>query len=270
MHIMTNEEMVIQYQGGNKQALEQLLEANKGFIHKVSMKLYLGKDNAVDQEDLLQECRIGMIKAADRYKSDMANNFLTYAYYWMYQGMYRFMYPKRSMVNSRLKFVSLNVPISEDGETELSDTLGQEDEEFCSVEDSIYHQELNQEIRQAMNDTLSEKQRQVIFMRYGFNGTIYTLEQTGEHMGFTGARAREVERESLRKLRSSRWGRIRMAEYYAEYEKRIAREEAERDRAREEHKKYMAQMEMEMKILHEQGMNAYIEYLKDKKKQQLA
>ena len=47
MRIMTNEEMVIQYQGGNKQALEQLLEANKGFIHKVSMKLYIGKDNAV-------------------------------------------------------------------------------------------------------------------------------------------------------------------------------------------------------------------------------
>lgn len=209
---MTNEEMVIQYQSGNKQALEQLLEANKGFIHKVSMKLYSGKDNAVDQEDLLQECRIGMIKAADRYKSDMANNFLTYAYYWMYQGMYRFMYPKKNMINSRLKFVSLNVPIGEDGEQELSDTLGQEDEEFCSIEESIYHQELNQELRQAIDDNLSEKQREVIYMRYGFNGTIYTLEQTGEHMGFTGARAREVERESLRKLRSSRWGRMRRAE----------------------------------------------------------
>ena len=63
------------------------------------------------------------------------------------------------MVNYRFKCVSLNVPLGEDGEQELSDTLGQDDEEFCSIEDSIYHQELNQELYQAMNDNLSEKQQ---------------------------------------------------------------------------------------------------------------
>lgn len=214
---MTNEELVKLYQEGDKQALETLLEVNRGFIYKVSLKMYTGKDNAVDHDDLLQECRIGMIKAADKYKSDMGIKFLTYAYYLVYRGMYRFMYPKRNMVNSTLKFISLNVQIGESEDSELGDTLGEEDEEFCSVEDSIYHQELNRELRQAMNDNLNEKEMNVIFLRYGFNGNICTLEQTGVKLGFSGARARELERQSLRRLRSSRWGRIKSLEKRQEY-----------------------------------------------------
>ena len=214
---MTNEELVKLYQEGDKQALEMLLEVNKGFIYKVSVKMYTGKDNAIDHDDLLQECRIGMIKAADKYKSDMAANFLTYAYYWMYQFMYRFMYPKRNMVNSRLKFISLNVQIGESEDIELGDTLGEEDEEFCSVEDSIYHQELNRELRQAMNDNLNEKEMNVIYLRYGFDSDICTLEQTGEKLGFSRARAWELERQSLRRLRSSRWGRMKRLENRQEY-----------------------------------------------------
>lgn len=214
---MTNEELVKLYQAGDKQALETLLEVNRGFIYKVSLKVYTGKDNAIDHDDLLQECRIGMIKAADKYKSNMAANFITYAYYWMYQGMYRLMYPKRSMVNSTLKFVSLNVPIGQDEEMELGDILGQDDEELCSVEDSIYHQELNQELHQAMNDYLNEKEMNVIFLRYGFDCDICTLEQTGEKLGFSGARVRELERQSIRRLRSSRWGRMKCLERRREY-----------------------------------------------------
>lgn len=209
---MTNEELVKLYQEGDKHTLETLLEANKGFIYKVSMKFFTGHDNSIDQDDLIQEGRIGMIKAADKYKIGMETSFTSYAYYWVYQTMYRFMYPKRNMINSKLRFVSLNVPVGEDGETELGDVLADGKDEFCSVEESIYHQELNRELRQAMNDNLNEEEMNVIFLRYGFNSNICTLEQTGEKLGFSCARARELERQSLRRLRSSRWGRMRMSE----------------------------------------------------------
>ena len=57
-------------------------------------------------------------------------------------------------------------------------------------------------------------------MRYGFNGTVCTLDQTGERLEFTGARTRELERQSLRKLRSSRWGRLKHLENRQEQESR--------------------------------------------------
>lgn len=244
MYIMTNEEMVIQYQGGNKQALEQLLEANKGFIHKVSMKLYSDKDNAVSQEDLLQECRIGMIKAADRYKSDMANNFLTYAYYWMYQGMYRFMYPKRSMVNSRLKFVSLNVKVGDEEETELGDMLADDKDEFCNIEDSIYHQELNSEIQQLIEDNLTPQQRQVIYLRYGFNCNIHTFQEIGESLGVTSQRIKQIEAKSMRTLRTTRWAGKRIDEHNEEFKKRSAWEDEQRERRIKEREERWKQFKM--------------------------
>lgn len=242
---MTNEEMVIQYQGGNKQALEQLLEANKGFIHKVARKFYIGRDHAIDQDDLIQEGRIGMIKAANKYKIDMDANFLSYAYYWIYQSIHRFMYPSRAKRESELKFVSLNVPVGDEGETELGDILVDAADELCGVEESIYHQELNKEIHAAINEVLNEQQKQVIFMRYGFNCNIHTLEQIGEVLGVTKERIRQVEVKSLRRLRTSKWGRIRMTEYNAEYEKRAAREDEQRNKRMKEYQNRWDQFKME-------------------------
>lgn len=214
---MTNEELVKLYQEGEQSALEKLIEVNKGFIYKVSMKIYTGRDQAIDQEDLLQEGRIGLIVAAEKYDITGDVQFVSYAYYWIYQKMYRFMYPKTSMVNSKLKFVSLNTPIGENGEMELGDMLGEEQEEFCSVEESVYHRQLNEELHQAMNENLNVQQRQVIFMRYGFNCGIHTLEQVGKTLGVTRERVRAVESKAMRLIRTSRWGRMKIQERKIEF-----------------------------------------------------
>ncbi len=214
---MTNEELVQLYQDGDKRALERLLEANKGLVYKVSMKFYTERDNAIDQDDLVQEGRIGLIVAAEKYDINGDVPFASYAYYWIYQKMYRFMYPKRSMVNNNLKFVSLNTPIGEDGEMELGDTLGEEQEEFCSVEESVYHQQLNEELHQAMDENLNEQQRQVLFMRYGLNCRVHTLEQAGEVIGVTKQRVKSIEDKSMRLIRASRWGRMKMLEKKIEF-----------------------------------------------------
>lgn len=121
------------------------------------------------------------------------------------------------MIKSSLKFVSLNTPIGEDGEMELGDTLGEEQEEFCSVEDSIYHQELAEELRQAMNDNLTLQQRQVLLFRFGFECNVHTLEETGKEIGVTRERVRQIEVNSLRKLRSCRWARMRYLEFRQEH-----------------------------------------------------
>ena len=236
---MTNEELVQLYQDGDKRALERLLEANKGLVYKVSMKFYTESDNAIDQDDLIQEGRIGLIVAAQKYDINGDVPFASYAYYWIYQKMHRFVYPKRNMVNSTLKFVSLNTPIGEDGEMELGDTLGEEQKEFCSVEESVYHQQLKEELGVAISDLLNQQQRKVIFMRYGFDCNIHTLEQAGEALGVTKERVRQVEAKSLRLLRTSKWGRMRHLEFRIEHGRNASKLtiQEENDRRKEEQEK---------------------------------
>ncbi len=260
---MTNEELVKLYQGGNKEPLERLLEANKGLIYKVSMKFYTERDNAIDQDDLIQEGRIGLIVATEKYDINGDVPFASYAYYWIYQKMYRFMYPKRNMVNSMLKFVSLNTPIGEDGEMELGDTLGEEQEEFCRVEESVYHQQLKEELRVAINEVLNQQQKKVIFMRYGFDCNIHTLEQTGEALGVTKERVRQVEVKSLRLLRTSKWGRMRHLEFRIEYGRNASKLTIQEENARhkeEQEKDYNWGTRM---VEQYGGIDGYIKHMKE-------
>lgn len=52
---MSNEELVLKYQKGDKQALESIIRANEKMVIKLANKFYTEKTNAVDKNDLIQE-----------------------------------------------------------------------------------------------------------------------------------------------------------------------------------------------------------------------
>lgn len=56
------------------------------------MKFYTECDSAIDQDDLIQEGRIGLIVAAGKYDINGDVPFASYAYYWIYQKMHRFIH----------------------------------------------------------------------------------------------------------------------------------------------------------------------------------
>lgn len=67
---MSNEELVKLYQEGNKEALKELIEQNRGIIFKMANKFYIGQTNSISVEDLEQEGYIGLMIAAQKYKFD--------------------------------------------------------------------------------------------------------------------------------------------------------------------------------------------------------
>lgn len=198
------------YQKGDAKALEELVKRNDGLIHIIARKFNIENIASIDYADLVQEGTIGLITAADKYKFNIENKalFTTYAVYWIRQKISRFI--KYRNTNSE---TSLNKPVyGEDDEIELADTIVSEDDEFCKVEDSVYYQQLREELTEVMQKQLSLKQRQVIQLRYGFDGKEYTLQETGEIFDVSIERARQIERESLSKMRNSTWGRMKMSE----------------------------------------------------------
>jgi RNA polymerase primary sigma factor len=104
------------------------------------------------------------------------------------------------MEMGRREPVSLQAPVGE--ETELGDLIEEVDSEnqFNEVEDAL----LREEIGQAVEELLDDRERRVVALRYGLeNGQPMSLRETGKVLGLSGERVRLIEREALRKLKAS-------------------------------------------------------------------
>jgi RNA polymerase primary sigma factor len=96
--------------------------------------------------------------------------------------------------------VSLETPVGDEGEHTLGDFLT--DEELPSPTEFASAQLLREDLSAAL-DHLSERERRIIDLRYGLvDGRRRTLEEVGRALGMTRERARQIEAEALRRLRS--------------------------------------------------------------------
>lgn len=73
---MNDIEIVKKAQGGDQEAVSQILDKYKGFVIMNSRKFFL---NGADREDLQQEGMIGLIKAIRRYDDGRNASFSTFA-----------------------------------------------------------------------------------------------------------------------------------------------------------------------------------------------
>jgi RNA polymerase primary sigma factor len=96
---------------------------------------------------------------------------------------------------------SLDRPVGEDGETALGELLESEGETPAEeVEVSLREETLRSAV-----ESLPERERQVVKLRYGINGDEPTpLRETGRRLGLSPERVRQVESEALKRLAVSR------------------------------------------------------------------
>lgn len=72
-----------------------------------------------------------------------------------------------------------------------------------SIEQRIYQRELISDLQRLLNE-LDERQRAVLSLRYGLDGTVpCTLAEIGRRMKLSRERVRQIEREAIRSLRAS-------------------------------------------------------------------
>ena len=95
--------------------------------------------------------------------------------------------------------VSLEKPVGESDESELGDLVPDETvaEPFETATENLQRQDV-----QRVLDALPERERQVIELRYGLRGhEPLTLEEVGRAFGVTRERIRQIETNTLRKLK---------------------------------------------------------------------
>ena len=96
--------------------------------------------------------------------------------------------------------VSLEKPIGEEEESELGDFVQDEQAESPDVQASL---SLRREDIERALDSLPERERKVIELRFGLNGgQPCTLEEVGRAFGVTRERIRQIENNTLKKLES--------------------------------------------------------------------
>ncbi len=108
--------------------------------------------------------------------------------------------------------ISLEMPIGEEEDSSLGDFI--EDEKLPAPADAAGRQLLREQVEEVL-ETLTERERQVLYMRYGLDdGRNRTLEDVGKQVGVTRERIRQIEAKALRKLRHP--DRARMLRDYLE------------------------------------------------------
>jgi RNA polymerase primary sigma factor len=95
--------------------------------------------------------------------------------------------------------ISLELPLGEDGENNLSDFIA--DRDAIQPADSASYQLLKAELR-AVLSTLTLREQRVLQLRFGLeDGRCRTLEECGLEFSVTRERVRQIEAKALRRLR---------------------------------------------------------------------
>ncbi|XVQ15374.1 RNA polymerase sigma factor [Spirillospora sp. CA-255316] len=105
----------------------------------------------------------------------------------------------RELLRTSRQPISLDSTIGEDGETRIGDLI--EDTDSPEASELVDRQLMADQLRRTL-DILSPREAKIMAMRFGlFDGTPRTLDEIGKALGLTRERIRQLEKESLSKLR---------------------------------------------------------------------
>ena len=161
-----------------------LAEHEKMVIDNLGLATYIAQkynSNYSDLDDLISVSRVGLIKATTGYDNSKNCLFSTYAGKCMTNEI--LMLLRRSRKHQDC--VSLETPICSDGEgheARIADTLTDEHH----VDDGIMKECEQKLVRQLIESILNEKEKTVINLRYGMDGTEpITQSEVSKRLGMT-------------------------------------------------------------------------------------
>lgn len=96
-------------------------------------------------------------------------------------------------------YLSLNTPLGDGDETSYLDLM--ESQDSLTMEDHLLRASLAKEIEEILKE-LSEREKKILKMRFGFEGEPMTLEEIGKKMGLSRERIRQIEEKAKLRLKA--------------------------------------------------------------------
>jgi RNA polymerase primary sigma factor len=98
------------------------------------------------------------------------------------------------------RVLSLQMPVGEDGESELGDFLA--DTDTPPMEEVYAQRHLRESVQDVVAEHLSAREQEILSMRFGLNGSENrTLQQIADALHISRERVRQIEARALRRLR---------------------------------------------------------------------
>jgi RNA polymerase sigma factor (sigma-70 family) len=203
---MTNEELAIRIQQGEKELLDRLWEQNKGFIYERAYQLYNQytdrcKSCGVEDDDIIQIGFFALCEAVQAYKPESGYKLTTYMKYPL-KTHFKVLLGERTTKRDPLNQCnSLNELAGDDTDTEKLDLVADPESgaPFDELEEEIFNNELHHALETAFLK-LSTKQSSVIRRRY-LEGK--QQGQIAADMGKSQERVRQIEVNGMKKLRQN-------------------------------------------------------------------
>ena len=98
-----------------------------------------------------------------------------------------------------LDIVLFSTPVGDDGDSTLEEFIPSEEESI--MHETVESKLLAESVKDALQLTLTERERMVIELRFGINNKRHSLDQIGKMIGLTRERVRQIESKALKKLR---------------------------------------------------------------------
>ena len=179
---------------GNEMAKQQLIEHNLRLVVYISRRF---ENTGVNLEDLISIGTIGLIKAISTYRRDKNIKLATYASRCIENEILMHI---RKIATQKVE-VSLDEPINMDydgNELLLSDILGTDENVVTGhLEDDVDLHLLRQALQQ-----LPERERQIIYMRYGLNGVQeLTQKEVAQKLGISQSYISRLEKRIMLRLK---------------------------------------------------------------------
>lgn len=198
---MTNEEYVADYQSGNEEAFDSLLNENIGIIHDMVHKWWnIVSTKQATKEELEAECILGFYYATKSYNPEKGATFATHAFnkiHWHLCRVYK-QVKKKTATGDDVTVISLDATVL--GTDDL--TVGETVADDCDIEEEVTEQVTCKteypKIWDAVNE-LDNQSRDVIYKRYKENKT---LKNIASDFILSWERIRQIEIEALKTLRN--------------------------------------------------------------------
>lgn len=185
---------LIKAKSGDEEARNVLIE------HNLRLVVFLAKkyeNTTYDIEDLVSIGSIGLIKGINTYKIDKNIKLATYASRCISNEILMFLRKNKK----RRTEISLEDPLNYDAEgneLHLEDILGTE----IDLVPNEYERQVDKEILSREIDTLDDRDKEIMTLRYGLNNTKeYTQKEVAEMLGISQSYISRIEKKVVRKLK---------------------------------------------------------------------
>ena len=180
---------------GDKQVEEKLIKHNLRLVAHIVKKYNFAK---IEQDELISVGSIGLMKAIKSYDTEKGNSFSTYASRCIQNEILMMVRSQRKFINE----VSLEdkVKTDKDGnEVSLIDVLEDTSEH---VQGKAEIQIIYQKIIEIINTSLNEREKEIIFLRYGIGGEVpKTQNEVAKELNISRSYISRIEKKALRQIR---------------------------------------------------------------------